>query len=213
MSRAGSKFVPRKRQERGERRIGVVVAAAAELFAAHGFDGTSMSLIAQQSGMSIGSLYQYFPHKEAIVDAVAEEYLRLWREHKLVMLAALEEMPLEKAMRLGIGFNVAFHERHSGIRAFLDADRHRAASIAAVQAEVDFAVPLLARYYPGRPIEEIHRATTVVSAIVLGVVARLAAEHDARVREELTEEVATACNAYLRARLGEPLDPQVQPQS
>lgn len=64
-------FVPRKRQERGARRVDDIVAAAAKLFGERGFEGTSMNAIAKAAGITIGSIYQYFPSRDAILDAVA----------------------------------------------------------------------------------------------------------------------------------------------
>src|SRR5438128_339056 len=49
-------------------------AAARELIARKGSDQVKMSEIAARAAISIGSLYQYFPEKAAIVRALAERY-------------------------------------------------------------------------------------------------------------------------------------------
>jgi AcrR family transcriptional regulator len=43
----------------------------ASLFAEIGFDATTTTAIAVRAGMSTGSLYQFFPNKDAIVEALA----------------------------------------------------------------------------------------------------------------------------------------------
>jgi AcrR family transcriptional regulator len=63
----------------------VVDAAIAEL-AAHGHAGLTTNRVAERAGVSIGSLYQYFPNKEAIAAAVFERYLQSYTD---VFLRAL----------------------------------------------------------------------------------------------------------------------------
>jgi AcrR family transcriptional regulator len=58
-------------QERSKRRFEAIVTAAAERFAADGFDGTTMEAIAAAAGTSIGSVYQFFKNKRAVFKAVA----------------------------------------------------------------------------------------------------------------------------------------------
>ena len=48
--------------------------AAASVFAAKGFDAATMTEIAGLAGASIGSLYQFFPSKEALADALLARY-------------------------------------------------------------------------------------------------------------------------------------------
>lgn len=62
-------------QERGERRVADLLAAAEELLISEGYEATTMSAIAQRAGASIGSLYQFFPNKESIGNALLAKYL------------------------------------------------------------------------------------------------------------------------------------------
>src|ERR1700758_1299673 len=68
------------RRARGQLRVEALLAAAAEVFAAKGFDAATMTEIAAQSESSIGSLYQFFRTKEAVADALVREQVdALWR--------------------------------------------------------------------------------------------------------------------------------------
>ncbi|MFD7713984.1 TetR/AcrR family transcriptional regulator [Streptomyces sp. NPDC059786] len=51
-----------------------ILDAARLVLAEHGYEGASTSRIAATAGVSPGSLYQYFPHKDAIVSAVLQRY-------------------------------------------------------------------------------------------------------------------------------------------
>lgn len=73
----GKKKTLRKepRQERGQRRIDKILAAAERVFAKVGYEAATTNAIARAARTSIGSIYQFFPHKEAILQAVAQRYL------------------------------------------------------------------------------------------------------------------------------------------
>jgi AcrR family transcriptional regulator len=60
---------------RGEVRVRALLEAAEVVFAEEGFDGATMSAIAQRADAPIGSLYQFFPSKEAIGIALVDQYL------------------------------------------------------------------------------------------------------------------------------------------
>lgn len=61
-------------QRRSRERVERILAVATALLAEHGSDGMRMSEVAERAGISIGSLYQYFPDKGAIVRVLAERY-------------------------------------------------------------------------------------------------------------------------------------------
>ena len=200
-----SRFVPRKRQQRGERRIASIVAAAAQLFAKHGFDGTSMNAIAQKSGLSIGSLYQYFPNKEAIVDAVAASYLQAWEKGlNANIFAGLNPVTLRGVVNLALARIVDFNRSHVGVKAFLDADPRRAPSIRAVQENIDVGVPIVARFFPNASTDAIVRTVFIAGAMMRSVALTIAAEKRSAERVSLIAEVADFTFSYVVSRLGEP---------
>jgi AcrR family transcriptional regulator len=49
-----------------------IISAATDLFARHGYDGTSMQMIAEQAEISVGKLYLHFEGKEDIYRSVVE---------------------------------------------------------------------------------------------------------------------------------------------
>ena len=62
-----------KNVERGQATRAHLIDVATRLFAAHGYDGTSITAVLAESGVSRGSLYHHFPGKEALFWAVLEE--------------------------------------------------------------------------------------------------------------------------------------------
>src|ERR1700728_896339 len=62
------------KRERGKQRVAALSDAGAELFAEKGYEATTMTEIAARAGAAIGSLYQFFPSKEALAEALLADY-------------------------------------------------------------------------------------------------------------------------------------------
>jgi AcrR family transcriptional regulator len=67
-------------QKRGRERVEKILGAAIELICQSGSDALKMSDIVERTGVSFGSLYQYFPDKAAIIRRLAEHYNMLGRD-------------------------------------------------------------------------------------------------------------------------------------
>lgn len=61
-------------QARGQRRVNKILDAASDVFSEIGYEAATTNLIAIRANTSIGSLYQFFPNKEAILSALAHRY-------------------------------------------------------------------------------------------------------------------------------------------
>ena len=61
-------------QDRSTRRLAGFLQAAGELFAAVGYEATTMQAIADRSDSSIGALYNYFPDKESVAATLRQQY-------------------------------------------------------------------------------------------------------------------------------------------
>ena len=76
------------KRERGKQRVAALIDAGAELFAEKGYEATTMTQIAQRAGAAIGSLYQFFPSKEAVAEALFNRYA----ERAAASFARVEEL-------------------------------------------------------------------------------------------------------------------------
>jgi AcrR family transcriptional regulator len=62
------------KRERGKQRVAALLDAGAALFAERGYQATTMTAIAERAGAAIGSLYQFFPSKEALAEALFDRF-------------------------------------------------------------------------------------------------------------------------------------------
>lgn len=63
------------RQARARLTVARILAAARELVAADGVDALTTNRVAEAAHVNIATLYQYFPHKDAVLDALLGVYL------------------------------------------------------------------------------------------------------------------------------------------
>lgn len=65
------------KRERGRQRVAELLSAAVQVFAEKGYEAATMTEIAARAGAPIGSLYQFFPAKEALAETLVHRYLTL----------------------------------------------------------------------------------------------------------------------------------------
>jgi len=92
---------PRKHasQQRSRATVDALIEATARILVREGFDKASTNRIAEKAGVSIGSLYQYYPSKEALVAAVVDRHHQELMQVARDALADVAELPLEEAVR------------------------------------------------------------------------------------------------------------------
>jgi AcrR family transcriptional regulator len=92
---------PRKSasQRRSQSTVDALIEATARLLIADGYDRTSTNKIAAVAGVSIGSLYQYFPNKEALVAAVVERHTQQLSQVALGAFLRVSEGSIEIGIR------------------------------------------------------------------------------------------------------------------
>jgi AcrR family transcriptional regulator len=74
---SGRRLEPRKlpKQSRSEATVRAILEAAAQVFERHGYAAATTNRIAKRAGVSIGSLYQYFPNKDAVLVALVHQHI------------------------------------------------------------------------------------------------------------------------------------------
>jgi AcrR family transcriptional regulator len=115
---------PRKapKQARAAESVRVIVEAAARILEQHGLEGFNTNAVAERAGVSIGSLYQYFPRKEALVGAL------IVRETSVLIAeaeSALAESAGAAALERLIGAAVAHQMRRPALARLLDFEEAR----------------------------------------------------------------------------------------
>lgn len=142
---SGVRRVPRG--ARGQQRVEVILDAAEQLFAEVGYEAATTNQIAAQAGIAIGSIYQFFSNKEALLAAVTARYvaeLAAAYQHVLTPQLTTESLPA-LAERL-IDITLEFGSQHMGFSRIVlqaAADPHLAAAAQALMGEISAQVEAL----------------------------------------------------------------------
>ena len=190
-----------------------LLCAAAQVFELHGYAAGTTNRIARRAGVSIGTLYQYFPSKEAIAVALLEQHIADTdqRLHEWVGHMVAERHGLRAALH---DYVTGMLEMHSGRprlqhilleetplpervhQALLEAERHAARTVAG-----------LLRVYPEIQHTQLNQAGFLVVQTVESLTHRFAAHPDEQsiTRSGFADEVVTMLVAYLTCPCSDPL--------
>jgi AcrR family transcriptional regulator len=193
-------------QPRSQQRVDLILDTAADLFAETGYQNTTTNAIAERAGISIGSLYRYFPDKDAILRALAERY-------RAEMLALFDQVFTADVIYLPLPVLLdrlidPFLEKHqtSPIYAhiLLGADvspEIAAASYELEQESIRRIAGLFLRVIPGLEEQRARLSATVVKAITKSLVSLLAASTDPEYHQQIIIEFKRVLLAYVESAI------------
>lgn len=110
---------PRKRQQTAARKVprqsrsrymvDLILNTTTQILLQEGYDQVSTNRIAEVAGISIGSLYQYFPNKDAILSALAVQHSQKMSAILQERFATMGDAPIDRAAREIIGAEFSAH--------------------------------------------------------------------------------------------------------
>ncbi|WP_103347463.1 TetR/AcrR family transcriptional regulator [Amycolatopsis sp. CA-128772] len=195
---------PRKqpRQVRAELTRQRILTAAAHVFGAHGYAAGTTNRIAERAGVSIGSLYQYFPNKDAILAELLTRHLDDGAAAAAKIRDGELPGPIEDILRLLVRSAIDSHLDDPQLLRMLNEQAPR-------PAELLENVERLKRYWYGYLQEildghpEVRLADTATAARLIFttielVVHQLAAEHEPVDSRRLENEMVAMLTRYVR---------------
>jgi len=194
-------------QKRGQERIDKLLGAAAKLFAKVGYEETTTNAIAREARTSIGSLYQFFPNKEAILNALAGRYLEeLHAVHEQVLGDDAVQITLPELYDRIIRSLADFHASHPGFQQLFygsTTSKHLAAAAEQLKQECIARVDGLmgARNPEIDPARR--KLLAVLNVEVIKTLLPLAQSSDPATRARLIDETKTLLLAHMREVIGQ----------
>jgi AcrR family transcriptional regulator len=197
---------PRKtpRQARSRATVDAILAATARVVVKHGFDRATTNEIAEAAGVSVGSLYQYFPSKEALVAALLERHQQTMRALITDGLAAARALPLAEAVRAIIDLMIKAHAVDPGLHRVL---KEQVPRTGRHDRRYDFEramLAMIAAYLAERraelAIEDVELSTFIVVASVEAITHGVVLYEPERLRDaRLVDELTAMVVGYLTA--------------
>ena len=98
----------------------MILDAATRVLSREGYDKASTNRIAEVAGVSIGSVYQFFPNKEAIFAALRERYYEGVAAVFQAETPRLQNMGARESLRLGLELVLRARRQHRALQRALD---------------------------------------------------------------------------------------------
>jgi AcrR family transcriptional regulator len=142
---------PRKHasQERSRATVDALIEATARILVREGYDKASTNRIAEEAGVSVGSLYQYYPGKEALVAAVIDRHNQEIMQVVRGALAEVASQPIEKAVRRLVAVAIEAHRVDPKLHRVLTEQIPRTGRLENVEAFNREAYALVRAYLEG----------------------------------------------------------------
>jgi len=188
------------RQARSRATIEAILQAAAHILGERGWQGLTTNAVAELAGVSIGSLYQYFPNKLALVEAVRQRHF----DDVLAVLRAAADARLPRPHRIEalVDGMIGVHSRYPAAHRVLLEETPRAREAGALHDR--FATMLHQRYEAivrvnahGPVAAHSRLSARVLAAAVAGVVHDAASQGTLQ-SESLRLELLRLVSSYLQ---------------
>jgi len=200
-STASDAVMREPRRQRGRDRVAALLQAGAAMFAERGYEATTMTEVAARAGASIGSLYQFFPGKEALADALLAGY----GEQVLTGLRAVEAQAAQLAVPALadalIDLLVGLKEERAAALVLFEARRDVAQPLRLRDDMREGVVRILVLRAPGLPPDRA-MAMAIVVLLQMKAAAALGTEPDLKPRDAALAELRRMTRLYLVEGLG-----------
>ncbi len=109
----------------GRQRVAELLAAASDLMAEHGYEATTMAEIASRAGAKIGSLYRFFPNKEAVGEALLQQHMAIVHDEYEALARRAADLSPEQLADILIDLLAVLYPRVKSLPALMEAHTDR----------------------------------------------------------------------------------------
>jgi AcrR family transcriptional regulator len=188
-------------RERGKRRVAALLEAAVTLFAEKGYDAVTMTEVAARAGAPIGSLYQFFPSKGTLADALLDRFgERLGDALKGIEERATTFTVLELVDAL-LGLLVGFHEERAAATTLIESRQETSTRAAELRLSLRRHVTRILR---ARIPKLSPKRAEIMALVVVQIMKAAAAQHaekDLTIRDDVLNELKYLMHLYFTDKM------------
>lgn len=199
-----TELAPRKvpRQERARFTVECILRSAESIIAKNGYEAATTNHIAEVAGVSIGSLYQYFPSKEAIAAALVENAVLSAADILRDCILANMMLPLDQATRQIIKAILTTRKQYSFIFLRLPREVPKLGRLSRQMTTEKFLYNTIRAFYQQHRaairVQDIETAMFVAEHIVVGTIDAYLDNKSPIIDDDtLVEHIADAVVKYL----------------
>jgi AcrR family transcriptional regulator len=203
---------PRKSatQERSKALVDDLMRATARILVREGYEGLSTNRVAQAAGVSVGSLYQYFPNKEALVASLVERHVEETMGAARAALPALLPLPVELAVPRFVELMLDMHKVDPALHRVFEEQVPRVGGLKRIEASVLEGMAMARIYLSHHSAEIVPKDIELAAFIMVNTLEALT--HAAVIsRPELMEhpalaqEISACIVRYLKGGAAQPV--------
>lgn len=199
--------MPRRvpKQSRSRDKVERILAAAREVLVAEGAGGFNTNRVAREAGVGVGSVYEYFPNKQAIIDRLIEDLAESESTAVLALIAELEGQPLGDVIDRVVDATIGLYDRNRGFYQLLWSMTPAARTVGDRPGERAIVAELERRLEPlatELALDDVPLAAFTCFHLVESLAARMAEQGRAWPAERRAAEIARAVKRYLSLRDG-----------
>jgi AcrR family transcriptional regulator len=189
----------RPRQERSQHTVDAILSATKTLVVRHGVDKLTTNGVARLAGVSIGSLYQYFPSKRALIAELRQRHQASGRQIFRTEAATLIGASVETALRRFVEKMIEVHREDPALHRALEIEG-RGGGFGEVEYEVLRVIRLHMELHRAEiPLADLDRAAFVVGVTVQSITHGIVLEHPRSLDDPtLVDDVVRMLLAYLK---------------
>ena len=191
---------------RGRRRVADLLQAAASLFAEKGYDAVTMTEVAARAGAPIGSLYQFFPSKEALADAVLDRF----GERLVDALNGIEErattLTIPELVDALLDYKAGFQEERAAAAALIESRQEASTRVTELRLSLRRHVARILRARIPELSPERAESMALVVVQLMKAIAAQSAEKDLTIRDSLLKELRHVLCIYLKENMAYRVD-------
>lgn len=183
-----------------------LIEATARTIARHGLDGTTTPLIAETAGVSVGSLYQYFDDKDALISALLEKLARDLTQLFNSQISFDTEANIHEVVRKAIQLGIIFMNSNEGLYLELVRNWHRLPTerVAEVLERhvMDIGRLFFLKHYRDYPVENLQvRLFISLNSILFTMVRMISQENVLLKQEDIVEGLTEMVAGYLMGNM------------
>jgi AcrR family transcriptional regulator len=198
------------RQVRSLERVNQILDVAEQLFISEGYNATTTNAIAARAKVPIGSLYQFFPDKMAILQALTMRYMELLHQQFTELnTAETASLPLSTFVDQMINSSDRFFTDHPGYHAIFMQVQGTMPELEAIETAADAQLiedlaTFLSKYYPADLDHTDYEAIAFVLVKAIGTLLWLSLSQEKIFRQRLVIETKRFTLSYLQSYLNAP---------
>ena len=200
----------RPQQERSQQMVTTLIDATALCMSKYGLDAVTTPKIAELAGVSVGSLYQYFDDKQALIEALIEQGSHEVVKALQTMIAQIESDSLEDIVRQAIQYGFSLLGQSDGLYLEIVKNWHRLPMQKMVDVmqsfSLDFGRLFFTKHYQTHSIQNLHvKFFIIVNSTLFTMMQYMSGQNSMINQEDITNELTDMIVGYLQQETQRPL--------